>query len=549
MSNDPLAMIHALFPYFWFILSGYFILCVILFLSGEETKSFVYILVLVQLSLVLYFTPFALSGISWNPDSPWLSALSKYMPDILSGKQLVFSTYPQTYPSSFVFADCIMQVTGIDVFTFARFYPVFSIIALTLLGYVFASKFFEERIAFFSMLLVLAGWHYVDFHASPHMAGLLLLVTIMVLATRTERKSMAIIFLLVPAFILSHPISPINLGIFLLFIFLGMVIIRMVFRIRSADRAIFQPLSGLRKRAPLLLLVVAIGWIYWMLFWVLPNNTSIQYALKRVLSLNLTFLTKVNQFSVGGGSFIYPQIFRVEEITYLSYVAVAGILTLQTLIAALRRRGKLSQNRLVGKSVLLFPAFAFIAFSYSLLLATGDQHLLYRGLIPFILVISIFIASCSFVEGRARTRKISKIGAILLSLWLLFLLLVFPIVSYYIAAYTSIPYSEGVALKFIAEKVNLAGKTTSIGSSQQITAYADPHIQFENVGIPEPSVLSSTRIDVIALRKTSYYVTSMRYDLSFENNSFVQLARELEGDVRYAKIYSSPTTETYLLNP
>jgi hypothetical protein len=501
--------------------------------------------VLVQLSLVLYFTPFALSGISWNPDSPWLSAISKYMPDILSEKQLVFSTYPQTYPSSFVFADCIMQVTGIDVFTFARFYPVFSIIALTLLGYVFASKFLEKRIAFFSMLLVLAGWHYVDFHASPHMAGLLLLVTIMVLATRTERKSMAIIFLLVPALILSHPISPINLGIFLLFIFLGMVIIRMLFRIRSADRAIFQPLLGLRKRAPLLLLVVAIGWIYWMLFWVLPNDKSIQYALNRVLSLNLTFLTKVSQFSVGGGSFIYPQIFRVEEITYLSYVAVAGILILQTLIAALRRRGKLSQNnRLVGKSVLLFPAFAYIAFSYSLLLGTGDHHLLYRGLIPFILLISIYVASCSFVEG-----KISKIGAILLSLWLLFLLLVFPIVSYNIAAYTSIPTSEGVAIKFIAEKVNLAGKTTSIGSPQQMTAYADPHIQFENVGIPEPSVLSRTRIDVIALRETSYYVTSMRYDLSFENNSFVQLTRELEGDVRYDKIYSSPTTETYLLNP
>jgi len=535
-NSDSLAMVHALFPYYWLILSAYCVLCLSIFFLGVNNKL-VHTLVLVQFSLVLYFTPFALSGLSWNPDNLWLSSVAKYVPDILSGKEVMFSTYTETFPSSFILTYSVTEVMGIDVFAFARFFPMFSIIALTLLGYVLASKFLGQRVAFISMLFVLPGWHYLDLHACPHMTGLLLLLTIMILLTRYERKPVAVIFLLMLSLVLSHPISPLTLSVFLVTVYFCIVMARRRFRRK------IESINWIWSKK-VLILFLGIVWIIWLLTAVFPISRSIEYAFRRVFTLSFgrSIVERVEEFSIGGGSFIYPEIFDLTRLTYASYVFVAGFLMLCDVTISKFMKKENTNNMFLRKVISFFSAFAFLAFSYLLLLGTGDHHLLYRGQIPFVLMVSIYIASYLFFD-----RKYNKIAKFFFSFWLLFLLLVFPVVSYSIGAYNSFPYSEGIGVKFIADNVHLSGKTVSMGTRHQISPYMDLSNVFYVIDFP-PN-LDKTHPEIIVLKKSSFYVIAMRYDISFEHNRFLELRDQLEEVVEYNKIYSNPTTETYVLNP
>jgi hypothetical protein len=538
VQSVPLALPSSLFPVFWLILTSYLLLCITMIYVRVDSVA-LHVLVLIQLALVLFYTPFAMSGFSWNPDSIWLSTVPNYISDILLGDKVMLSVYAQTYPSSFVLSNFVAEVTGIGVLDFARLYPIFSIIALTLLGYVLASRFVSKKAAFFSMLFILPGWHYVDFHACPHLTGILLLLTIILLLTHNEGRSLATAFFLILAMILSHPVSPLTLLVFLSSIYFCLIIMKKVLPLNlgKVDWIIARPRS-----MQVLMLTVIIGWASWLFYIVQPKNVFVGSAIRRVLTLDFasTFL-KTTEFSLGSGSFIYPQIFELNRFVYISYIIVAAIFVFYDFILyrfiGKRRRSGFSFKRLV----LLFSSFAFIAMSYLLLLGTGDHHLLYRGQIFFVIMISIYIVSHFPIQKPGQ-----KTILIFLSSWLAFLLLAFPLISYSIGAYNSFPTSEGRGIEFIATHANLSGKSISMGADQQLSPYIDLKDSYDFVGFP-PN-MTKTLPEIIMLRQTSFYVIAMRYDISFENNRFVELQNQLNSDVHYNRIYANPTTEVYILN-
>jgi len=66
VESDALAMINILFPYFWIILTLLISICLYAFYR-KDSPSWLHVILLVQLSLMLYYTPFLLGGFSWSP--------------------------------------------------------------------------------------------------------------------------------------------------------------------------------------------------------------------------------------------------------------------------------------------------------------------------------------------------------------------------------------------------------------------------------------------------------------------------------------------------
>lgn len=533
--TDPLAMIHALFPSFWVIVLAYAIVCLAIFFLHINGRL-LHVWVLVQISLVLFYTPFALAGYSVNPDSMWLATEANYLPNILSGGNVMFSTYAETYPSSFILTRYITQVTGMDVFVFTRVFPVFSITLLTLLAYAFGSYFLKPKIAFAAMLLVLPGWHYMDFHMSPHVTGALLFFTTMLLfaSLKSSRaKITGLIFISAVAMILAHPVSPINLGIFIG----AAYVLEMVSR--RLTHLPFRPFSITGG----ILLFLIVGWFNWMSNHVIPLDVTIQYAFRRVASFSFSqrIVGEVGSFSVGGGSFIYPDIFRLTEFIYATYVVIGFLLLLSAVIIL---RWKKQAGILSLKTLTLFAAgILYVAFSYFLLLGTGDHHLLYRGLIPFVLMISLILGT-QLVRWHRPGITLPKIATIA---YVVFLFSSFAIVAYSLQAYNSFPYSEGAAAKFIGQQVGVQNRTVSMTSDQQLAPYFNLTGRFYVASFP-PSP-NGSRPEVLADLRSSYYVYAMRYDLSFSDNRVVELQNWIDASVFYDSVYSNPTSRVYVSQP
>lgn len=545
MSLRALAMIDILFPFFWLVLTIYCGIVLILFFL-EEKRRWAHVILLTQFALILHFTPFAMSGLAWNPDSLWLSSVAKYVPQVLMGEEVMFSIYAGTFPGSFILTSFITEVTGLDIFLFSRIYPIFSIIALTLICYVLTSKFVSRRVAFISTFLVLLGWHYVDFHACPHMTGLLLLSTAMILLTHNKRKSVAVAFLVILALVLSHPISPLNLGIFLIVAYVCIYLIRRVVWKET------ESMSWIWSKK-VLILFLGSAWITWLFYAVFPINRSIEYALRRILTLrfSMSFIKRATEFSLGGGSFYFQWIFDLTRLTYVSYLVIAVILVFcDILIFKLFQRERVN-DLILKKTVLIISSICFAGFSYLLLLVTGDHHLLYRGQIPFILMISTYIASIFLITKRAHVAKWRLYTVrLLFSFWVFSLAVAFPFVSYSIGAYNSFPQSEGEGMRFIANEIHLMGKTVSMATEQQITPYLDllnNETVFERVDFP-PN-LNKTLPDIVILKRSSFYSLAMRYDLNFTYNRFIALKDQLDTAIEYNRIYSNPTVEVYIFNP
>jgi hypothetical protein len=190
---------------------------------------------------------------------------------------------------------------------------------------------------------------------------------------------------------------------------------------------------------------------------------------------------------------------------------------------------------------LIFSSFAFIAMSYLLLLGTGDHHLLYRGQILFVLMISIYIVShFSFKKPKNQSYLI------LFSSWMAVLLFTFPIISYSIGAYNSFPVSERDGIVFVANYGKVSGKSISMGADQQLSPFINLTESVDFVGFPPD--FNKTLPDIIMLRRSSFYVIAMRYDLSFENNRFVSLQDQLTNDVQYDRVFANPNIGVYILN-
>jgi hypothetical protein len=82
-----------------------------------------------------------------------------------------------------------------------------------------------------------------------------------------------------------------------------------------------------------------------------------------------------------------------------------------------------------------------------------------------------------------------------------------------------------------------------MGADRQLAAYSN----LSNGLLLAPYLPNMTEIspDYIALRSNSYFLLSMRYDLSFHDNRFTRLRDTLETTVPYSKVYTNALFDIY----
>ena len=142
----PLGMVNLLFPSYWIILLAFVTTCIFVYINQDSPK-WLHILLLAQLALMLYYTPFLLGGFSWSPDSLWHAGVAGYIPSILSGQQIALAEYAQSYPFSFLITYGVESLFSFDTVTYTLYiFPPICIILVSSLSYFFGLRIFNKNI-------------------------------------------------------------------------------------------------------------------------------------------------------------------------------------------------------------------------------------------------------------------------------------------------------------------------------------------------------------------------------------------------------------------
>ncbi|MFX0200881.1 MAG: hypothetical protein ACFFCW_32580 [Candidatus Hodarchaeota archaeon] len=530
---DPLAMINVLFPSFWFILLGYVSLG-LLTIYFRLDRKFLHLLLLCGFALILYMTPFLLSGFSWSPDSLFHGGIAAYMPEILGGESLPLSGYATSYPLSFIATFLVEAGTGLTIFQYSLYvYPVISIIAFTLLAYSFISRLLGSSKAFVSMLIALPALHFFEPHVSPFSFGTLLILASLITLTSGSQKMRILFFFSILAMVLTHPVSPISLGIFLV----SALLIRFIgrpFTGRSEQDS--NLVSNISWR---LMFVLGIVWVLWTLNWATTHYASVNYAISKIVSLEfLQDIRLIAEFT--GSGFIYNDI----QLLSLFIYAIFAIFDLTVFLFNVRKlRSDTQDSHVILQLFFSFSSILFAVFGYLLFLGTGEHVLLGRGLLFFILNSAI---AFTIQHYQNTPTNFQKVKLFLIFTLILFLCITFPLNSYSKEAYNTHTPTSGAGLHFIGTNLDLSTQSISMAADRQLASYIDL-----NNGLilsSYPPNLTQVAPSYIALRINSYFLISMRYDFNFENNSFVQLRNTLEANPTYNKIYTNSLFDIFAHN-
>ena len=530
--SDALAMINILFPVFWLFLLGYLFLSFLTIYSRSENK-YLHSLQLCGLALLLFLTPFLLSGFSWSPDSLFHGGVASYIPEIFSGEKIPLSNYAASYPASFIHTFLVEEVTGLTIFQYTLLvYPPIAIVTFTLLAYCFISQVVDASKAFISLLVALPALHFIELHVSPFSIGTLLILTALMTLTSKSGKVRLLFFFSILALILTHPVSPLSLGIFLG----SALLIQVVQRFYSHHRW-HNAKNVVSNISWELMFFLVICWLIWTLNWATTQYPSINSALSRIFTLQfLRDLQLISEFT-GKGGFIYG---GVQLLNLLIY-GIFGILDLIVfLFSLLKFRSNTEDPHLILSLFFSSSGLVFAVYGFSLYLGTGEHVLLGRGLLFFIFSSSITLTLQLFQQNQKRLKPLKQLALFTL---LTFLFITFPVNSYSKEAYnTHTPTSEA-GLHFIATTLDLSTHSISMAASRQLASYVD--LTQGLLLAPYPPPLPQTTPDYIALRINSYFLISMRYDLNFHNNTFTQLRENLEVNSMYNKIYTNSLFDLY----
>ena len=530
--SDALAMINILFPVFWLFLLGYLFLSFLTIYSRSENK-YLHSLQLCGLALLLFLTPFLLSGFSWSPDSLFHGGVASYIPEIFSGEKIPLSNYAASYPASFIHTFLVEEITGLTIFQYTLLvYPPIAIVTFTLLAYCFISQVVDASKAFISLLVALPALHFIELHVSPFSIGTLLILTALMTLTSKSGKVRLLFFFSILALILTHPVSPLSLGIFLG----SALLIQVVQRFYSHHRW-HNAKNVVSNISWELMFFLVICWLIWTLNWATTQYPSINSALSRIFTLQfLRDLQLISEFT-GKGGFIYG---GVQLLNLLIY-GIFGILDLIVfLFSLLKFRSNTEDPHLILSLFFSSSGLVFAVYGFSLYLGTGEHVLLGRGLLFFIFSSSITLTLQLFQQNQKRLKPLKQLALFTL---LTFLFITFPVNSYSKEAYnTHTPTSEA-GLHFIATTLDLSTHSISMAASRQLASYVD--LTQGLLLAPYPPPLPQTTPDYIALRINSYFLISMRYDLNFHNNTFTQLRENLEVNSMYNKIYTNSLFDLY----
>jgi hypothetical protein len=178
--------------------------------------------------------------------------------------------------------------------------------------------------------------------------------------------------------------------------------------------------------------------------------------------------------------------------------------------------------------------------SYLLFSSSGERFLLGRGLIFFLLMGSICLAT--YILGT--NLKLQKIKTAFAFTLILLLFFTFPIISYSKEAYNTFTPSADAGLNFLASEIDLSKKTLSMTNDQQLASYVNLTTSLELIGFPPD--FSYQNPDIAVIRINSFYLMAMRYDLSFINNSVTTLNGNLTQNLPYNHVYSNSAFEIFL---
>lgn len=192
---------------------------------------------------------------------------------------------------------------------------------------------------------------------------------------------------------------------------------------------------------------------------------------------------------------------------------------------------------------LLALTLVYFLFGALLYVSSGALTLLERGITFFILFGVISLLSIIMLRGNKETMKKISIAILVI------IVLAFPVFSYSIDAYNSVPYSEGVGLEHFTQTTDLTNKSVSITMGGQLSLYIDVQTKLSLTLITPQYPLENARSDYIVYRNTGYYYSAMRTNLSFSDNTYLESLEIVEGLDSYNKIYESNTFIILQRNP
>jgi hypothetical protein len=335
--------------------------------------------------------------------------------------------------------------------------------------------------------------------------------------------------------VLTHPISPISLGCYILAYILVSFFLK-----KEEGRSIVSSINS----SITVIFMLGVVWFAWTALYAMTNYQGIATALLNIFNFGfLDRLLNVSSFTIGGQGFIYPEIHTLGLLIYGLFFALVLFPFLEYFIYEILgyRKGKIDRI-LYNKMALSLAAIINAVLGFFLFLSSGERFLLGRGLLYFLFFGSIVFATYFINKGQL-SKKIKNIVAFSL---VIFLFISFPIAAYSKEAYNSFTPSADAGLVFLSSKVDLSNKNISMGVDQQLATYLDLNNKLYD--LPFPSNLTEDSPQVVVLKLNSYYVISMRYDLTFTNNSYTMLEEELHRNLNYCKIYSNSRFEVYLRN-
>lgn len=528
---DPLAELHSLFPLHYIAIGIVALLGVACFIFRIRSRG-IHILLLVLLAIMLWYTPYYLAEFARPPDSPRNLGVALQIPQVLGGATFPNADYGLVFPLSYILDYTLVNATGVEYSVYLHLFPLISLSLFVLLGYVFVSKLFSPRVAFITVLLTMIGLHYIVFHPSAHVVGVLLLMTALIFLWRPDTTSKVLLFLLIAAVVMTHPISPLLLGVFLA----AALVARFSRRLIKSQAVVAA------------MLVVCLGsWFIWPTLPLAPvESPDVTEWAEELQRYIFPSDFKTTERFLLGTPFIYESIYNTNKAIYALYALLAatgvGYIFYRT---RLRQKGfKDFLSQLGGLSrAEIFMAISIPALVVlTILLGERGHVLIERGLTFAILAMSGLIASIVTRIYEPAMMVVKKFIGYGMAVIVLFLTLSFPVVAYSIDAYTSFPISEEAGLKFLANYAPLDTKTLATTGFGQMTLYR-PYIA-EPVPLRSPSSLDQG--DVFAFRMTGYYYAAMRRDLSFEDNWFTRYLSVVNTSSKFISVYSNPTTDIFI---
>lgn len=485
------------------------------------------------LGLMIWLTPYVLSFMPRFPVTLFYARAAMSFNQLFSADTTGFTLYAKSYPASFAYDYVLLSVTGIDAFTYARvIYPAVAVLATLLLWFSFCSRVVGRWVAPLATLLAFPGLHYVEFHLSPHSAGVILVLTVFLLSRLSNRGATVLTMVSILTLVLAHPIAPIIVALYWAGIALA------TFRRQGSSSA------SLGKIA-----YVIVAWLGWIFFHSVAYGTALVDAYQLVMSDLIGSLQQTVVEAGGRAGNIYPEIPFLHTATVLTYVLAAVLVSLvafrhrwTSLVRILTRDRARLQGRVETQVAVATALFAVFA----ILLGLQDPSLRERSLFYFVLFASAFTVSCLFNRSGLRIRRM---GMLFLVVWICMLVTIYPLVSYYGENYASPLFSEGTGMNFLSHGIDLNGKTVSMQYSQELVYYSG-YKSYDDYGFP-PQIRNDefSPPEIIMFRESAFFFFATRIDLSLMPKTYMDSYTSVSSLALYDMVYASSTIRLFVVVP